>query len=100
MKPSAICIAGSIVILALFVGCKPALTKQSARKVIPDGMSEARGYETLGTNGSVTVGQHGEKIVWYFFRFTGLPPKVETKIDTMGVVLSNGFVIGRRFASP
>ena len=88
------------VVLALVAGCKPVLTQKSAEKLIPNGMSEARVYEILGTNASVSVGQHGEKFLLYFFRFTGAPPKVEAKIDTISVVISNGVVIGRQFASP
>jgi hypothetical protein len=84
-------------VLALVAGCKPILTQTSAERLIPDGMSEVQVYEMLGTNGSVSFGPHGEKYVWYFFQFTGLPPKMDTKVDVMGVVFSNGVVIARQF---
>ena len=92
-----ICLAG---LFGLVEGCKPALTQKTAGKLIPNGMSEAQVYEILGTNGVVSYGRHGEKCVSYFFLFTGRPPKVETKMDTMGVVFSNGVVIERQFAVP
>jgi hypothetical protein len=100
MKQPVITIVCLIVVLVFVAGCKPALSQKTAGKLIPNGMSETQVYEMLGTNSSVSFGQHGEKIVWYFFRFTGQPPKIETKIDTMGVVFSNGVVIDRQFASP
>ena len=97
MRAPVITIICLVAVLAFVAGCKPTLTQKSAEKLIPDGMSEAQVYELLGTNGSVSFGPHGEKYVLYFFTFTGLPPKVETKIDVMSVVFSNGVVIARQF---
>ena len=100
MRAPVITIVCMLVVAVLVVGCKPALTKTTAEKLIPNGMSEAQVYELLGTNANITFGQHGEKHLLYFFLFTGAPPKVEAKIDTIQVVLSNGVVIERLFGSP
>jgi hypothetical protein len=84
--------------LGPMVGCKPRqLTQANAAAVIPNGMSEAEVYEILGTNGNVATGAHGEKMVMYFFPFTGKPPQIETKLPLMTVVFSNAAVIERRF---
>ena len=86
-----------LIALAFNTGCKPALTRESATKLVPIGMSEAEVYHLLGTNGSVSSGPHGEKIVRFLFRGTGTPPKVDARINEMGVVFSNGVVIMRQF---
>jgi hypothetical protein len=91
---------GVIALLALSAGCKPALTKATAAKLIPDGMSEAGVYATLGTNATVSAGQDGQKYLVYFFPYFPAPPQVKPKIDVMTVVISNGVVTRREFAVP
>lgn len=97
MRTPVIAMIFLVALLVLVSGCKPTLTEKNAQKVIPNGMSEAKVYELLGTNGSASFGPHGEKYVLYFFLFTGPPPKVDTKINAMSVVFSNGTVIARQF---
>ena len=99
MKAPVATITCALVALAAVAGCKPALNQANADKLIPNGMTEAAVAEIVGTNGVVSFGQHGVKLVMYFFPFTGMPPKVETKLVAMTVVFSNAVVIERRFPS-
>src|ERR1700743_2052146 len=84
-----------ILAVRLTAGCgKPVLTKDNAGEIIPNGMSESKVYEILGTNAAVTFGKHGEKNLLYFL-FLSAPPGIDVKIDTIEVVVSNGFVVNR-----
>jgi hypothetical protein len=76
---------------------KPALTRETAATLIPNGMSENNVYSLLGTNARVSVANGGQKHLTYLFHFPPSPPKVEPKIDAMTVVISNGAVIDRKF---
>jgi hypothetical protein len=88
---------GFEVIVTLAGNSRPALTRESAATLIPDGMSEAEVYEQLGTNATVSLGKNGQKYLSYSFRFSPTAGKVEPKIDAMTVVLANGKVVERQF---
>jgi hypothetical protein len=75
---------------------KPALTPESAEKLIPNGMSEADVYVRLGTNVRVTHGKNGSKSLTYLFHFPPPPPGVDPKIGGITVVISNGIVMDRQ----
>ena len=75
---------------------RPALTRESAEKLIPNGMTERDVYARLGTNATVSLGT-GHKYISYSFHLPPAPPRVEPKIDGIVVVLSNGVVVGRQF---
>lgn len=77
-------------------GARPALTRDSAAALIPNGMSERDVYAQLGTNATVSHGKNGEKNLTYLFHLNA-PPKLDAKIDTMTVVISNGTVADRQF---
>ncbi|HXB59101.1 MAG TPA: hypothetical protein VNU95_06035 [Candidatus Acidoferrales bacterium] len=84
-------------VFVLFVpGARPALTKESAATLIPNGMNERDVYAQLGTNATVSHGKNGEKNLTYLFHLNA-PPKLDAKIDTMTVVISNGAVVDRQF---
>ena|ERR1039457_340541 len=86
-----------LAILMFIVGCKPTLTQSNAEKLIRNGMSEAEVSEMLGTNCSVMIGPRGEKRVLFNFESTGPSQRFNTKIDSIGIIFSNGVVIGKRF---
>jgi hypothetical protein len=75
---------------------RPVLTQASAAVLIPNGMSERDVYAQLGTNATVSHGKNGEKSLTYLFHLNA-PPKLDTKIDAMTVVISNGTVVDRQF---
>jgi len=75
---------------------KPALTQENASKIIPDGMRESDVYKVLGTGAVVSIGTHGERFLLYFFPFVSTPPRVDPKIVSMTVIISNGVVTGRQ----
>lgn len=75
---------------------RPALTRENAAALIPNGMSESDVYAHLGTNATVSPGKNGEKNLTYLFHLNA-SPKVDAKIDTMTVVISNGTVVDRQF---
>ncbi len=87
---------GFEVVITAASNSKPALTRESAEKLIPNGMSETDVYAHLGTNARVTHGKSG-KILTYLFHFPPPPPRVEPVIDSMTVVISNGVVVDRQF---
>jgi hypothetical protein len=76
---------------------KPALTHESAARLIPDGMSENDVYAILGTNARVAIVNGGQKHLSYLFQFPPLPPKVDPKIGALTVIVSKGVVTGRKF---
>jgi hypothetical protein len=87
---------GFEVVITLAINSKPALTRESAEKLIPNGMSEADVYAHLGTNARVTHGKGG-KILTYLFHFPPPPPRVDPVIDSITVVILNGVVVDRQF---
>lgn len=87
---------GFEVVVTAAVNSKPALTRESADKLIPNGMTEAQVYAHLGTNARVTHGKEG-KALTYLFHFPPPPPKVDPKVGSMTVLISNGVVIDRQF---
>lgn len=76
---------------------KPALTRESAEDLIPNGMSEAEVYLRLGINANVTHGKNGSKSLTYLFHFPPPPPAVSPKIGEITVVISHGVVVDRQF---
>jgi hypothetical protein len=89
-----ICLASLILILT---SCKRPLTEKNADKLIPNGMSESEVYTLLGTNASISTGSSGKKYLLYFFQFFPPPPRIDPKVGTMTVIISNGIVIDRQF---
>ena len=87
---------GFEVVVTAAINAKPALTRESAHKLIPNGMSEAQVYVHLGTNARVTLGKDG-KALTYLFHFPPPPPKVDPKVGSMTVLISNGVVVDRQF---
>lgn len=87
---------GFEVVVTRAINSKPALTRETAVKLIPNGMSEAQVYEHLGTNARVTLG-NGMKSLTYLFHFPPPPPKVDPKVGSMTVLISNGVVVDRQF---
>ncbi|HTV40933.1 MAG TPA: hypothetical protein VMF08_10175 [Candidatus Sulfotelmatobacter sp.] len=87
---------GFEVVVNRAVNVKPALTRESADKLIPNGMTEAQVYAHLGTNARVTHGKEG-KALTYLFHFPPSPPKVDPKVGSMTVMISNGVVVDRQF---
>lgn len=87
----------ALLITIVGLGCKPVLNQKTAERLIPNGMSEAEVYKILGTNGLDSSGRNGEKIVHYFFPFTGQPPKIKNDLPAMTVVFSNGLVISKQY---
>jgi hypothetical protein len=84
-------------VLVMFTrGVRPVLTRESAAALVPNGMSESDVYAQLGTNATVWPGKNGEKHLTYLFHLNA-PPKLDAKIDTMTVVISNGVVADRQF---
>ncbi|HTB85720.1 MAG TPA: hypothetical protein VK742_18890, partial [Candidatus Sulfotelmatobacter sp.] len=100
MKTHIATIVCFLIALAAITGCRPALTRDNAKSLIPDGMGEAQVYQLLGTNGVTTYNQHGKKSVMYWFEFIGPPPGIKTKVDNITVTFSNGVIIGRYFSTP
>jgi hypothetical protein len=90
---------GFEVLVALPHTHKPVLTRESAATLIPNGMSENDVYAHLGTNATVSVVNGGQKYLSYLFHFPPLPPKVDSKVDAMTLVISNGVVVDRKFES-
>jgi len=88
---------GFEVVVTVAVNAKPALTRESAVKLIPNGMSEAQVYAHLGTNARVTLGKDS-KALTYLFHFPPPPPKVDPKVGSMTVLISNGVVVDRQFS--
>ena len=88
---------GFEVIVGTAHGRKPALTRENAATLIPNGMSENDVYANLGTNATVSFVNGGHKFLSYLFHFPPSPPKVEPKIDGMTVVIANGRVVDRKF---
>jgi len=89
---------GFEVIIAVAPNPKPLLTRETAEKLIPNGMSEAEVYSRLGTNAAVSLGNNGKKSLAYLFHFPPAPPKVDPRIDAITVIISNGVVVDRRFS--
>lgn len=87
---------GFEVVVSAAINAKPALTRESADKLIPNGMTEAQVYAHLGTNARVTHGKDG-KALTYLFHFPPPPPKVDPKVGSMTVLISNGVVVDRQF---
>ncbi|HEX3625085.1 MAG TPA: hypothetical protein VH280_06655 [Verrucomicrobiae bacterium] len=87
---------GFEVMVSRAVNTKPALTRESAEKLIPNGMSEAQVYAHLGTNARVTHGKDTKSLT-YLFHFPPPPPKVDPKVGSMTVFISNGVVVDRQF---
>jgi hypothetical protein len=88
---------GFEVIVTSAKSSRPSLTRDSAEKLIPNGMSEAEVYAHLGTNVRVTQGKNGHKSLTYLFHFPPPPPKVDPKVGGITVVVSNGIVVDRQF---
>lgn len=74
---------------------KPALTPETAEKLIPNGMAETDVYGRLGTNVRVTHGKNGKSLK-FLFHFPPLPPGVDPKVSGITVVISNGVVVDRQ----
>jgi hypothetical protein len=87
---------GFEVVVTRAINSKPALTRESADKLIPNGMSEAQVYEHLGTNARVTHSKDMKSLT-YLFHFPPPPPKVDPKVGSMTVLISNGAVVNRQF---
>lgn len=87
---------GFEVVVTRAINSKPALTRDSADKLIPNGMTEAQVYECLGTNARVTLGKDTKSLT-YLFHFPPQPPKVDPKVGSMTVLISNGVVVDRQF---
>jgi hypothetical protein len=87
---------GFEVVVTRAINSKPELTRESAEKLIPNGMSEAQVYAHLGTNARVTHGK-GTKSLTYLFHFPPPPPKVDPKVGSMTVLIANGVVVDRQF---
>lgn len=89
---------GFEVVVTRAINSKPALTRETADKLIPNGMTEAQVYAQLGTNARVTVGKDNKSLT-YLFHFPPPPPKVDPKIGSMTVLIANGVVVDRQFGS-
>jgi len=87
---------GFEVVVTRAIYSKPELTRETADKLIPNGMSEAQVYAHLGTNARVTLGKDVKSLT-YLFHFPPPPPKVDPKVPSMTVVISNGVVVDRQF---
>jgi hypothetical protein len=87
---------GFEVVVTRAVNSKPALTRETADKLIPNGMTEEQVYEHLGTNARVTLGSDMKSLT-YLFHFPPPPPKVDPKVGSMTVMISKGVVVGRQF---
>ena len=87
---------GFEVMVTTAVNSKPVLTRETADKLIPNGMTEDQVYAHLGTNARVTVGKEGKSLT-YLFHFPPSPPKVDPKVGSMTVVIANGVVVDRHF---
>jgi hypothetical protein len=87
---------GFEVVVQRAVNSKPVLTRESAEKLIPNGMSEEQVYAHLGTNARVTPGKDMKSLT-YLFHFPPPPPKVDPKVGSMTVLISKGVVVDRRF---
>lgn len=87
---------GFEVVVTRAVSSKPELTRESAERLIPNGMTEAQVYEHLGTNARVTLGKDMKSLT-YLFHFPPPPPKVDPKVGSMTVLISKGVVIDRQF---
>jgi hypothetical protein len=87
---------GFEVLVSVAKSCKPALTRESAEELIPNGMGEADVYARLGKNAHVTHGKNGTKSLTYLFHFPPPPPGVDPKIAGITVVISNGVVVDRQ----
>jgi len=85
---------GFEVVVTTAINTKPALTRETAGRLIPNGMSEAQVYAHLGTNARVTLGKDVKSLT-YLFHFPPSPPKVDPKVGSMTVVISNGVVVDR-----
>jgi hypothetical protein len=88
---------GFEVVVTVAINAKPALTRESADKLIPNGMTEAQVYAHLGTNARVTLGKGG-KALTYLFHFPPPPPKVDPKVGSITVLIANGVVVDRQFS--
>ncbi len=77
---------------------KPELTRESAEKLIPNGMTEAQVYAHLGTKTTASLGKNGQKFLAYSFHLPPAPPRVEPKIGGITVILNNGVVVDRQFS--
>lgn len=86
---------GFEVVVTVAASAKPALTRESADQLIPNGMSESQVYEHLGTNARVTLGKD-RKSLTFLFHFPPPPPKVDPKVGSLTVVISNGVVVDRQ----
>ena len=77
---------------------KPQLTRESAGKLIPNGMTETQVYAKLGTKATASLSKNGQKLLAYSFHLPPAPPRVEPKIGGITVVLNNGVVVDRQFS--
>jgi hypothetical protein len=89
-----------IAIIGILSACKPDLTQKSAARLIPDGMSISNVYKMLGPDAVVSKGNDGMIYLIYFFPFFPPPPRVNSKIGSMTVIISNNVVVGRSFNDP
>jgi hypothetical protein len=87
---------GFEVLVSVAKSSKPALTRESAEELIPNGMSEAEVYARLGNKAHVTHGKNGSKSLTYLFHFPPAPPGVDPKIGGLTVVISHGVVVDRQ----
>jgi hypothetical protein len=87
---------GFEVVVTRAINAKPTLTRETADKLIPNGMTEAQVYAHLGTNARVTLGKDTKSLT-YLFHFPPPPPKVDPKVSSMTVFISNGVVVDRQF---
>ncbi len=81
-------------VVIVLPGSKPVLTRETAEKIIPNGMSEREVYEFLGANATVSLANGGK---YLSYQFPPTPPKVDPKIPGIIIVVSNGVVVGRQF---
>ena len=93
----ALCVALGVGGLVWRVLYWPRLTRNSAARVLHDGMQESQVFDLLGTNAIISDETNGLRYLHYFFTFTGKPPKLKTDLENITIVLSNGVVIDRKF---
>jgi hypothetical protein len=90
-----LCILGALVFFLSRVTGEIVLDRNTVKKLLPDGMREGDVIRLLGTNMIVNTRHHGTKRLEYLFPFLGYPPKIQTRIDNVVVVISNEVVIDR-----
>jgi hypothetical protein len=88
---------GFEVLVSQAISERPALTRDSADKLIPNGMTEGQVYAHLGMKATVSLGKNGYKYLVYSFHLPPAPPKLDPRIEGITVILNNGVVVDRQF---